>query len=269
MAHPQDAVHWRADLVAQVGEELRLGAVGAICRCRGVCQRSFPLVLRGQVDVGAGHAHKRAIRGAHDARLRKDPSPRPVDVLRPVLSLPGRGSGVGDSLGFHRLEGREIVWVHARVPTLKRQWRRLRREAEDAHRLRRKVQRVRFCRPVPHAGVRGRHRQGKPLLHAAHRPHRPPQLHLCNRLPPQGFQRLDLLGGQMPLQPVDDAQGAHSVTIGRQQRDSGVEANAQLASDQRIVGEARIFSRRGHVQRGRMQDRMRTKRDVARGLLRR
>ena len=70
--------------------------------------------------------------------------------------------------------------------------------------------------------------------------HRAPERELADDLTAQGGQGGLLRGGEGPGDPVNDAQGAERVALHVDQRCAGVESNAGIAGDERVVGEARV-----------------------------
>ena len=62
LRHADDAVHGGADFVADVGEEVALGAIGRFGRELGVERRLLGELAVGDELHGAGHAQRRAVR---------------------------------------------------------------------------------------------------------------------------------------------------------------------------------------------------------------
>ncbi len=92
------------------------------------------------------------------------------------------------------------------------------------------------------------------------------QQRLHHRLRQLGELEL-LLFAELARRAVDHAQRAQALAAGQHQRRAGVEADAGLAGDQRVVGEARIGARVGHGHHIALEDGVGAERKVARRLL--
>src|SRR5262249_16389448 len=104
LRHPDDAVHRSADLVAHVGEELALRAVGSFCCFLSLLDLDFsPFPLDELTDLAAdGREHLEQVRvGLTDSRAEK------VDDAQ-HFGLEDHGKGKGSMKAFRR--GDRSTW---------------------------------------------------------------------------------------------------------------------------------------------------------------